>query len=75
VLDSILEAYIEQGRRVEEIVRMGFDRELVLSVIRKIEASEYKRRQGPVGIKLTSRAFGKDWRMPISNPFIKYLMD
>jgi NAD+ synthase (glutamine-hydrolysing) len=75
VLDSILEAYIEQGRRVEEIVRMGFDRELVLTVIRKVEASEYKRRQGPVGIKLTSRAFGKDWRMPISNPFIKYLMD
>ncbi len=75
VLDSILEDYIELGRRVEEIVREGYDRELVLSVIRKVEASEYKRRQGPVGIKLTSRAFGKDWRMPISNPFIKYLMD
>ncbi len=74
-LDAILEAYLEGGKRVEEIAGMGFERELVLSVVRRIEASEYKRRQAPVGIKLTQRAFGKDWRMPISNPFIKYLMD
>ncbi len=74
-LDPILEAYIEQGLGVEEIAAMGHDKELVLSVVRRIEASEYKRRQAPVGIKLTQRAFGKDWRMPISNPFIKYLMD
>jgi NAD+ synthase (glutamine-hydrolysing) len=73
VLDPILEAYIEQGKRVEEIVAQGYERELVLSVVRRIEASEYKRRQAPIGIRLTPRAFGKDWRMPISNPFIKYL--
>jgi len=74
-LDPILEAYIEQGKRIEDIATLGYDRELVLSVVRRIEASEYKRRQAPVGIKLTQRAFGRDWRMPLSNPFIKYLSD
>ncbi len=73
-LDPILEAYVERGWRMEEIVRAGHDRRLVLEVIRRVESSEYKRRQGPVGIKLTARAFGKDWRMPISNPSIRYLM-
>lgn len=72
-LDPLLEAYIEQGKRLEEIVDMGFSRDLALEVIRRVEANEYKRRQAPVGVKITSRAFGKDWRMPIANPFLMHL--
>jgi NAD+ synthase (glutamine-hydrolysing) len=66
VLDPVLEAYVEEGLGAQEIVERGFERELVERVIRTVDANEYKRRQAPVGVKITPRAFGRDWRMPIS---------
>ena len=66
VLDPILEAYVERGLGLADIVRMGYDEALVLEIARRVDSNEYKRRQGPVGIKITPRAFGRDWRMPIS---------
>jgi NAD+ synthase (glutamine-hydrolysing) len=65
-LDPVLEGYIEEGLSADEIIDMGFSPELVRRVIRKVDANEYKRRQAPVGVKITARAFGRDWRMPIS---------
>jgi len=69
VLDPILRAYVEEDRSLEEIVKLGFDRETVRRVIRMVDQSEYKRRQSPPGIKITHRAFGKDRRLPITNKF------
>jgi NAD+ synthase (glutamine-hydrolysing) len=66
LLDPILEDYIERGLTVEEMAGKGYNRELVREVVRRVDANEYKRRQAPVGIKITSRAFGRDWRLPIS---------
>ncbi|MEW6247877.1 MAG: NAD+ synthase [Nitrospirota bacterium] len=68
-LDPILKAYVEEDRSLEEIVAMGFDRETVARVIGMVDRSEYKRRQAPIGIKITHRAFGKDRRMPITNGY------
>jgi len=65
-LDPVLEAYVEEGLGEQEIVARGFSRELVRRVISTVDANEYKRRQAPVGVKITPRAFGRDWRMPIS---------
>jgi NAD+ synthase (glutamine-hydrolysing) len=65
-LDPVLEAYIEEGLSREGIIDRGFDPEMVKWVIGKVDANEYKRRQAPVGVKITPRAFGRDWRMPIS---------
>jgi NAD+ synthase (glutamine-hydrolysing) len=65
-LDPILEDYIENGLTIEEMVRKGYNRALVTEVVRRVDANEYKRRQAPVGIKITPRAFGRDWRLPIS---------
>jgi NAD+ synthase (glutamine-hydrolysing) len=70
ILDPILEAYVEQDRSPDEIVAQGFDRELVLRVIRMVDHNEYKRRQAPPGVKVTSRAFGRDRRLPITNRFV-----
>jgi NAD+ synthase (glutamine-hydrolysing) len=69
VLDPILKAYVEEDRAPEEIVEMGFDRQTVAQVITMVDRSEYKRRQAPIGIKITHRAFGKDRRMPITNRY------
>ncbi len=69
VLDAILERYMENDQGVEEIVAAGFDRELVVRVARLIRVNEYKRRQAPVGIRVTHRSFGKDWRYPITGRF------
>jgi NAD+ synthase (glutamine-hydrolysing) len=69
VLDPILKAYVEEDRAPEEIVEMGFDRQTVARVITMVNRSEYKRRQAPIGIKITHRAFGKDRRMPITNRY------
>jgi len=69
VLDPILKAYVEEDRSLEEIVAMGFDRAVVARVIGLVDRSEYKRRQAPIGIKITHRAFGKDRRMPITNGY------
>ncbi len=69
VLDAILEAYVEESRGVADLIAAGFPPETVRKVIRMIDASEYKRRQGPIGVKITPRAFGRDWRLPIVNRF------
>ena len=69
VLDPILKAYVEDDRSVGEMVEMGFDRKTVLRVVGLVDRSEYKRRQAPVGIKITHRGLGKDRRMPITNKY------
>ncbi len=68
-LDPILEGFVENDLDADELVARGGDPVLVREVIRMVERSEYKRRQGPVGIKITPRAFGKDRRMPITNRY------
>ena len=67
VLDSILEAYVEQDQSPAEIVARGFAPEHVRRVVRLIKINEYKRRQAAVGIRITPRGFGKDWRYPIAS--------
>lgn len=69
ILDPILRAYVEEDRSVEDIVARGFDRETVVRVAGLVDRSEYKRRQAPIGIKITPRSFGKEWRMPITNGY------
>ncbi|MDH7504227.1 MAG: NAD+ synthase [Verrucomicrobiota bacterium] len=69
VLDAILEAYVVEGHTGADIVASGFDEATVKRVIRMIDACEYKRRQAAPGLKVTSRAFGMGWRMPIAQRF------
>ncbi len=69
VLDAILARYMEDDQSVEEIVNAGFAKADVERVTRLIAISEYKRRQAPVGIRITHRAFGRDWRYPITSKF------
>lgn len=66
VLDAILQAYVEQDRSIPEIVAQGFAEADVRRVVHLIRISEYKRRQSAVGIRVTERGFGKDWRYPIT---------
>ena len=69
VLDAILERYMENDQSVDDIISAGFPRADVEKVTRLIRINEYKRRQAPVGIRVTHRSFGKDWRYPITNRF------
>ncbi|MCM8760282.1 MAG: NAD+ synthase [Candidatus Omnitrophica bacterium] len=69
ILDGILKEYIEKDRSIEEIVKAGFDEEVVKKVLQMVDKSEYKRRQSPPGPKITSKALGKERRMPITNRF------
>ncbi len=69
VLDAIMQMYMEEDRSIEQIVAAGFDTETVRRVARLIGSSEYKRRQAPIGIRVTQRAFGRDWRYPITSRF------
>ncbi|TKS62037.1 MAG: NAD+ synthase [Nitrospira sp.] len=69
ILDPILQAYVEEDRSLEEIVEAGYDRTTVTRVMTMVDGSEYKRRQAPIGIKITQRALGKDRRMPITNGY------
>jgi NAD+ synthase (glutamine-hydrolysing) len=69
VLDAILVAYVEEDRPLEQIVRLGFDRGLVERVVGLVDRAEYKRRQAPPGIKVSTRAFGRDRRLPITNRY------
>ncbi len=69
VLDAILERYMENDQGIEQIIAAGFARADVEKVTRLIKINEYKRRQAPVGIRVTHRSFGKDWRYPITNKF------
>jgi len=69
VLDAILSRYMEDDQSIESLVAAGFDRTVVERVTRLIKLNEYKRRQAPVGIRITHRAFGRDWRYPITSRF------
>jgi NAD+ synthase (glutamine-hydrolysing) len=69
VLDPMLEAYVEDDRTRAELVAMGFDPGLVERVTRLVDLSEYKRRQTPPGVRVTTKAFGKDRRLPITNRY------
>ena len=67
VLDAILEAYVEQDRSIAEIVAAGHDEGIARRVIALVDRNEYKRRQSPPGVKITSRAFGRDRRLPLAS--------
>lgn len=70
VLDGVLERYVEGDAGVDEIVEAGFERSVVERVVRLTDVAEYKRRQGPLGVKITPKAFGKDRRMPVTNRYV-----
>ncbi len=69
VLDAIVERYMENDEPIENLIADGFDRADVERVTRLIKINEYKRRQAPVGIRVTHRSFGKDWRYPVTSKF------
>jgi len=69
VLDPILKAYVEDDVTIDQIIAMGFDRDIVTKIARLVDRSEYKRRQAAPGIKITPRDFGRDRRLPITNRF------
>lgn len=69
VLDPILEGYVERDLSVADLVELGHDEATVMKVVGLVDGSEYKRRQAPPGVRVTSRAFGKDRRMPVTNRF------
>ena len=69
ILDPILEAFIEEDLSVDEIVARGFDRATVGRVLDMVKRNEYKRRQAPPGVRVSRRAFGRDWRYPITNGY------
>ena len=69
VLDPVLAAYVEDDRTADELVDMGFDAELVVRVTRLVDLAEYKRRQNPIGPRISAKAFGKDRRLPIVNGY------
>ena len=69
ILDPILAAFIEDDLSVAEITERGFDRETVIRVLEMVKRNEYKRRQAPPGIRISNRAFGRDWRYPITSGY------
>ena len=69
VLDPILEAFIEEDLSVDELAARGFDRATVGRVLDLVKRNEYKRRQAPPGVRVSRRAFGRDWRYPITNGY------
>jgi NAD+ synthase (glutamine-hydrolysing) len=69
VLDPILESFIEDDLSVDEIAARGYDRDTVIRILEMVKRNEYKRRQAPPGIRISSRAFGRDWRYPITSGY------
>jgi NAD+ synthase (glutamine-hydrolysing) len=69
VLDPILEAFIEEDLSVEQIAARGFDRAVVGRILSLVKRNEYKRRQAPPGVRVSGRAFGRDWRYPITSGY------
>jgi len=69
VLDPILQAYVEEDKGVQDIVKMGFKENMIKEVIQMVDRNEYKRRQSPPGVKITHRALGKDRRLPLTNKY------
>ncbi len=68
-LDPVLQGYVERDRTAAELVAEGFDPSVVDQVVRLVDGAEYKRRQMPPGVRITTKAFGKDRRMPITNRY------
>jgi NAD+ synthase (glutamine-hydrolysing) len=71
MLDDILERYIENDEEPTQIISAGFEQAIVDSVVKMVNFNEYKRRQAPIGIRLTRRAFGKDRRYPITSGYLR----
>ena len=69
ILDPILEAFIEEDLSVDQIAARGFDRKVVGRILDLVKRNEYKRRQAPPGVRVSGRAFGRDWRYPITNGY------
>ncbi len=69
LLDPILEAFIEEDLSVDEICARGFERSVVTRVLNMVQRNEYKRRQAPPGVRVSRRAFGRDWRYPITSGY------
>ncbi len=69
VLDPILEAFIEEDLSVDQIAARGFDRKIVGRILDLVKRNEYKRRQAPPGVRVSGRAFGRDWRYPITSGY------
>jgi NAD+ synthase (glutamine-hydrolysing) len=69
VLDPIVQGYVEQDLTVDDLVELGHDPALVKRIARMIDVAEWKRRQAPVGVRVTPKAFGRDRRMPITNGY------
>ena len=74
-LDSILNLYIENDNNVNEIISKGHDKNTVKDIIKLVDKNEYKRRQSAPGIKVTSKNFGRDRRMPIANNYTKFIFN
>jgi len=68
-LDRILEAYVERDEGIDALVAQGLPEDTVMDVIRLVDRAEYKRRQAPPGIRVSTKAFGRDRRLPITNHF------
>ena len=68
-LDPVLHAYVEEDLSLEEIVHLGHPRKQVREILLMVDRNEYKRRQGPPGLKITTKAFGRDRRLPITNKY------
>jgi NAD+ synthase (glutamine-hydrolysing) len=68
-LDRILEAYVEHDEGIDALVAQGLSEEVVMEVVRLVDRAEYKRRQAPPGIRVSTKAFGRDRRLPITNRF------
>ena len=75
VLDQIVERYLERGESLDDLVAAGFEAPLVRRVLQLVDDSEFQRRQMPPGVKITTRAFGQDLRMPITNAWRPYASD
>ena len=69
VLDGIVQMYMEDNRSIDDMLAAGYPEQSVRQVVRLIKINEYKRRQAPIGIRVTHRAFGRDWRYPITSKF------
>ena len=65
----ILELYVEEDRTAAEIIELGHDPEMVRRITRLVDIAEYKRRQSPPGVRVTTKAFGRDRRLPITNAY------
>lgn len=70
LLDAIVEGYMEQNQSLASLIERGFDEASVRKITRLIKLNEYKRRQAPPGVRITTRAFGRDWRYPITSGFL-----